>query len=194
MVTILTLCGRRNKQSQSLREMDDSESNFQTLQGKPNSHAWNIQRSFRSNCLPFIPTRGIGPPQATVGPYAHPMCRTYVCRPYSCPLRRTYSRMSMRVKNQITSGGRYVHSSGRLVTRLTAFHISQHVASTFKCLATATTHYDLINFYQHRRGNLSSHDTAHDPVHHPYSECRIVNIQLLYRASDRKSPDFCRSY
>jgi hypothetical protein len=169
-----------------------------SCKGKPNSHAWNIQWSFRSNHLPFIPTRGSGPPQVAVGSYAHPMCRTYICSAttwlYSCPLCGTYSRMSVRVKNQITSGGRYVHSSGQLVTRLTAFHISRHVASTFKRLATATTHYDLINFYQHRRGNLSSHDTAHDPVHHPYSDCRIVNIQLLYRASDRKSPDFCWSY
>jgi hypothetical protein len=165
---------------------------------KPYSHAWNIQRSFWSNRLPFIPTRVSGPPQATVGPYAQPMCRTYVCSAttwsYSCPLCGTYSRMSVRVKNQNTSGGRYVHSSGRLVTRLTAFHISRHVTSTFKRLATATTHCDLINVYQYRRGNLSSHDTAHDPVHHPYSDCRIVNIQFLYRASDRKSLDFCRSY
>jgi hypothetical protein len=63
--------------------------------GKPNSHAWNIQWSFRSNHLPFIPTRGSVPPQATVGPYAHPICRTYVCSattwPYSYPLCETYS-------------------------------------------------------------------------------------------------------
>jgi hypothetical protein len=61
-------------------------------------------------------------------------------------------------------------------------------------LANTTTHCDLNNFYQHRRGNLTSHDTAHDPVYEPYSDCRIVNIQLLYHASDRKSPNFCRSY
>jgi hypothetical protein len=80
------------------------------------------------------------------------------------------------------------------VLGLPLYHISQHVASTFKRLATTTPHFDLINFYQHRWGNLSSHDIAHDPVRHPYSDCRIVNTQLLYRASDRKSPDFCRSY
>jgi hypothetical protein len=80
------------------------------------------------------------------------------------------------------------------VLGLPLYHISRHVDSTFKCLATTTTHCDLNNFYQHRRGNFPSHDIAHDPVHHPYSDCRIVNIQLLYRASDRKSPDFCRSY
>jgi hypothetical protein len=95
--------------------------------GKPNSDAWNIQRSFRSNHLPFIPTRGSGPPQATVGPYAHPMCRTYVCStttwPYSCPRCETYSysvhdcrtyshllrnilpHVGACAKNQITSGG-----------------------------------------------------------------------------------------
>jgi hypothetical protein len=79
------------------------------------------------------------------------------------------------------------------VLDLPLYYISRHVASTFKCLATTTTHFDLINFYQHGRGNLLSHDIAHDPVHHSYSDCRIVNVQLLYRASDRKSPDFCRS-
>jgi hypothetical protein len=77
---------------------------------------------------------------------------------------------------------------------LPLYHISRHVASTFKRLATTTTHCDLIKFYQHRRGNLPSHDIAHDPVHDPYSDCKVVNIQLLYRASDRKSPDFYQSY
>jgi hypothetical protein len=80
------------------------------------------------------------------------------------------------------------------VLGLPLYHISRHVASTFKRLATTTTHCDLINFYQHRRGKLPGHVIAHDPVHDPYSDCRIVNIQLLYRASDRKSPDFYRSY
>jgi hypothetical protein len=80
------------------------------------------------------------------------------------------------------------------VLGLPFYHILRYVASTFKRLATTITHCDLINFYQHRWGNLLSHDTAHDPVHDPYSDCRIVNIQLLNRASDRKSPDFCRSY
>jgi hypothetical protein len=127
------------------------------------------------------------------------LCKTYSysvrdCRTYSHPLRNVLPHVGACVKNQITSGGRYVHSSGRSVTRLTAYHISRHVASTFKCLATTTTHCNLTNFYQHRRGNLPSHDTAHDPVHHPYSDCRIVNIQFLYRARDRKSSDFYRSY
>jgi hypothetical protein len=80
------------------------------------------------------------------------------------------------------------------VLGLPFYHISRHVASTFKRLATTTTHFDLINIYQHGRGKLSGPVTAHDPIHEPYSDCRMVNIQLLYRASDRKSLDFYRSY
>jgi hypothetical protein len=80
------------------------------------------------------------------------------------------------------------------VLDLPLYHISRHVASTIKRLATTTTHCDLNNFYQNRQGKPPSHDTAHDPVHHPYSGCRKVNMQLLYRASDRKSPHFYRSY
>jgi hypothetical protein len=141
---------------------------FKPCKGKPNSHAWNIQRLFRSNRLPFIPTHGSVPPQVTIGPYAHPMCRTYVCSAttwlYSCPLCETYSysvcdyrmyshplrnilpHVGVCAKNQIMSGGGYVHHSGRSVTRLTAYHISWHVGSTFKRLTTATTHCDLIKF------------------------------------------------
>jgi hypothetical protein len=127
------------------------------------------------------------------------MCRTYVCSAttwlYSCSLCGTYSRTSVHVrKTKLRVLRGYVHSSGQSVTRLTAYHNLRHVASTFKHLTTTTTHCDLINFYPHRWGNLPSHDTTHDPVHRPYSDCRIVNIQFLYRASGRKSLDFCRSY
>jgi hypothetical protein len=80
------------------------------------------------------------------------------------------------------------------VLGLPLYHISRHVASTFIRLATTTTHCDLNNFYQNRQGRLPAHDTAHDPVHHPYSDCRIVNTQLQCRASDRKSLVFYRSY
>jgi hypothetical protein len=41
---------------------------------------------------------------------------------------------------------RRVHLSGQSGTRLTAYHISRHVASTFKSLATTTTHFDLKTF------------------------------------------------
>jgi hypothetical protein len=80
------------------------------------------------------------------------------------------------------------------VLGLPLYHISRYVANTFKRLATTTTHCNLNNFYQHGWGNFLSHDPAHDPIHDPYSDCRLVNTQLLYRASDRKSPVFYRSY
>jgi hypothetical protein len=80
------------------------------------------------------------------------------------------------------------------VLGLPLYHISRHVASTFKRLATTTTHSDLNNFHQNRKGKTLGHDIVHDPVHHPYSDCKIINMQLLYRASDRKSPDFYLSY
>jgi hypothetical protein len=68
---------------------------------------------------------------------------------------------------------------------LPLYYISRHVASAFERLATTTTRCDLNNFSQNRQGKLPGHDTAHDPVHYPYSDCKIVNMQLLYRASDR---------
>jgi hypothetical protein len=128
------------------------------------------------------------------------VCRTYGCsvttNPYSwLPLQHIFPHIeSSNKKNQNTSGGRYVHLPGRSVTRLTAYHISRHVASTFKSLATTTTHFDLKAFIKTDRAKIPGHDTAHDPVHCPYSGCRIVNKQFLYRASDRKSLDFYRSY
>jgi hypothetical protein len=97
-------------------------------------------------------------------------------RTYSHPLRNVLPHVGACAKKQITSGGRYVHSLGRLVTRLTAYHISRHVASTFKRLTTATTHYDLSQIHQHRRGIISTMILHINPVRHPYSDCRDVNI------------------
>jgi hypothetical protein len=57
-----------------------------------------------------------------------------------------------------------------------------------------TTHCDLNNFCQNRQGRLPGHDTALDPIHYPYSDCKIVNMQLLCHASDTKSLDFYRLY
>jgi hypothetical protein len=109
------------------------------------------------------------------------LCETYSysvrdCRTYSHPLRNVFLHVGACAKNQITSGGRYVHSSGRLVTRLTAYHISRHVASTFKRLTPIGTHRDLIKIQQHRRGITSTMIPHKTPVRHPYSDNRNVNI------------------
>jgi hypothetical protein len=80
---------------------------------------------------------------------------------------------------------------GRLVTRLTAYHISRYVATTFKCLTIATTHYDISQIHQHRRGIIATMVLYIDPIHHPYSDYRNVNTtNPIKLASDRQSPDF----
>jgi hypothetical protein len=87
---------------------------FKPCKGRPNSHAWNIQRLFQSNRLPFIPTRGSVPPQATVGCAGRtPVARLHDRTPVRCaehtPARRcvcekpnyewcgTYSSMAYRL-------------------------------------------------------------------------------------------------
>jgi hypothetical protein len=147
---LLLLYVAKGSNSLDLREKQTIQNwIFKPCKGKPNSHAWNIQRLFQSNHLPFISTRGSVPPQATVGPYAHPMCRTYACSattwPYSYPLCGTYSRTLVRVRKtkfrvvECMSTPR----AGRLLG-LPLTHNSRHVASTFKRLTIATRHCDLI--------------------------------------------------
>jgi hypothetical protein len=55
---------------------------------------------------------------------------------------------------------------------------SRPVVSTFKRLTPITTHCDLIKIQQHRRGIIPFHDTAHNPVRHPYSDRKNVNITI----------------
>jgi hypothetical protein len=113
----------------------------------------------------------------------------------SCPATRLPTHRSKKPEKPKTSGGRYVHLPGRLVTRLTAYHISRHVASTFKCLTTITTHYDLSQIHQHRQGIIATMILHIDPVHHPYSDYRNVNTTIPIKlVSDRQSLDFYRSY
>ena len=57
-ISLLTLCGKGIKQSQYPRETDDSESNFQPCNGKPNTHAWSTDKSLPSNRLLLIPVHG----------------------------------------------------------------------------------------------------------------------------------------
>jgi hypothetical protein len=84
---------------------------------------------------------------------------------------------------------------GRLVTRLTAYNISRHVASTFKRLTTATTQCNLSQIHQHIRGIIATMILHIDPVHHPYSDYRNVNTTIPIKlAGDRQLLDFYRSY
>jgi hypothetical protein len=125
---------------------------FKPCKGKPNTHAWNTTGSFRSNRLPFIPTRGSDPPQAIAGhTHFQSVGRTSVAQlqnPYSWLPSNTYAYTSNKVtKRSKNMWWEVCPLPGRLVTRFTAYHISRHVVSTFKRLTTATTHCDLIKFH-----------------------------------------------
>jgi hypothetical protein len=170
---------------------------FHNLAWDPNSHARKLD--FPGNRSHLIPGRGSGPPQATAGPYTHSLCGMYAYNvtvwPYFRPLRGTYSHTSVHVcdKNQ-NSSGEVSPLAGPIRYRLTAYHIYGMwlvLSNTWPPLPHTTT---LSNLNQHRQGILSSHDIVHNPIRYPYSDCRMVNNQLLYLASDRKSLDFCWSY
>jgi hypothetical protein len=98
------------KESSSLnhREKRTILNRIQPCKGKPNTHAWNTKGSFRSNRLPFIPTRGSDQPQATAGhTHFQSVGRTSIARlqnPYSWLPSNTYSYTS----NQVTKRSKYM--------------------------------------------------------------------------------------
>jgi hypothetical protein len=107
IVALVTLSDKGIKQSQSPRETDDFELNFQPCKDKPNSHAWNTKGSFRSNHLPFILTCG-QVHHKRLQDHTHfqsagrtPVARLHVRTP-GCPC-NTYSHTS----NQVTRRSKY---------------------------------------------------------------------------------------
>jgi hypothetical protein len=95
--------------------------------------------------------------------------RTSVARlqnPYSWLPSNTYSHTS----NKVTKRSKYMWWG-------VCPHISRHVASTFKRLTTATTHCHLIRF--HNTDGYHFNMIPHkNPVCHPYSDNRNVNITI----------------
>ena len=61
---LLTLCGRRVKQSQTVRS-GRFESNLLTLQGRPNHTSRGYSQSHTCNISPFFPGCGSGSPTST---------------------------------------------------------------------------------------------------------------------------------
>ena len=108
IVPLLTLCSKGIKQSQIPQETDDSESNFQPCKDKPSTHAWSTVESLSSNLLLLFPVHGSGPLSPTTE--NHHIIIVAV-------LQHKLNFLSLR------ESGRYVHLPGRLVTRLTAYHI-----------------------------------------------------------------------
>ena len=96
------------KQSQTLGETDDFESNFQPCKDKPSTHAWSTVESLPSDRLLLILVHGSGPLSPTIENH-HIFVVALLQHKLTSYL---YERV-----------GVYVHLLGRSVTRLTAYHI-----------------------------------------------------------------------
>ena len=78
------------------------------------------------------------------------------------------------------------------VLKLTDYHISRHIVSTFKRLTTTTTHCDLINFSLNRRGLIQKYSALTPPIGLIVAACSKHSTPIIL-ASDRKSLDFYRT-
>ena len=129
---LLTLCGRRVKQSQTVRS-GRFESNLLTWPGRPNTHAWGSTSRFAHATFPLsfrVVDQGHPPrlQESTPGVRLLVPAHVAACEP-----------SSKRVREKSTP--RFDQ-----VLKLTDYHIPRHVVSTFKCLTTTTTHHGLIHF------------------------------------------------
>ena len=111
------------------RETDDSESNFQPCKGKPNIHAWSTVVSLPSNRLLLIPVHGSGPLSPTTGNHHIPTPMVL------CNINKILS---------LRESGGVCPFAGTISYYACPVPYLRHVASTFKCLTTATTHCNLI--------------------------------------------------
>ena len=132
----LLLCVTENiKQSHAVRS-GRFWIEFQSGQGNL-THTHGDRCRFRPrNFSPFFPVRGSGAPSPTTEPdVSAPVCRDKkinLLLPRGCK-------------------GRSTHRSDQ-VLKLTDYHISRHVASTFKRLTKWATHRDLNHFWLYQRG------------------------------------------
>ena len=127
-ISLLTLCGKRVKQSQTVRS-GRFESNLLTLQDRPKHTSRGYSQSHTCNISPFFPGCGSGSPSSTT---------EYDDSAPACA--RMRKRRSKKVKVKSTC-------RANQVLMLIDYHISRHVVSTFKRLTTTTTHCGLIHFH-----------------------------------------------
>ena len=121
------------KQSHTVRS-GRFESNFLTLQGKPNSH---VTCNFRRHIFPFFPGCGTGSPSSTT---------KYDDSAPACA----------RMRNDVQRKWKESPLAGPIKYSAYRLPYSRHVASTFKRLTTTTTHRGLIDFWLNRRGITST--------------------------------------
>ena len=137
LLSLLTLCSRRVKQFQTVRS-GRFESNLLTWPGRPNTHAWGSTSRFAHATFPLsfrVVDQGHPPrlqestPRYDAGSWA-----------FLHPHVAAWEQRSKRVREKSTR-------RADQVLKLTDYHISRHVVSTFKSLTTTTTHCGLIIFH-----------------------------------------------
>ena len=116
------------KQSHTVRS-GRFESNFLTLQGKPNSHVTCNFRRHTDNISLYFPGCGTGSPSSTT---------EYDDSAPACACMR--NDVQKRVKVESTC-------RANQLLMLTDYHISRHMVSTFKRLTATTTHCGLVKFH-----------------------------------------------
>ena len=143
---------------------------FQPGQGNLD-HTYGNQVTHTTFPLSFQSVDSGHPPRLQSPTTLHPYVRTKI-KPTST---KRVKRRSTRRSNQ--------------VLKLTDYHISRHVASTFKRLTKWATHHDLNHFLLHQRGITT---TQHRLLSLYFSRnLKSVNSYLLARG--RKPLDFYRS-
>ena len=71
------------------------------------------------------------------------------------------------------------------VLKLTDYHISRHVASTFKSLTKCATHHDLNNFVTTQTGNHKYHVPARGS--YIFAECKSISTPIISRVAGNYS-------
>ena len=147
-------------------EAGDSESSFLTWPGEPNTHV--CEPSHPYNFSPFFPVQGFEAPSPTTeSDHSAPVCPDK---------NKTYF---------------YQEGASRLTTRsnqvltLTNYHISQHMASTFKSLMKCATHRDLNLLVTTQTGNHKYHIPARGP--YITAECKSISTPIISRVAGNYS-------
>ena len=135
------------------------ESSLLTWPVEPNTHVW--EPSHPHDSFPFFPVRGSGSsPSTTEYNYS------------TCAWRDHPERLQKRMND---------HSTRRFnqVLKLTDYHISRHVASTFKSLMKCATHRDLNLLVTTQTGNHKYHILARGP--YITAECKSISTPIISR-------------
>ena len=136
-LSLLTLCGKRVKQSQTVRS-GQFESNLLTWPDRPKHTSHDYSQSHTCNISLQFPLHGTGPPPSTTRIHATVRRRVVSLLAPAC------GRMRNNVQRRWEGMFRLRFNP---LLKLTDYHISRHVISTFKSLTTTTTHCGLIRFH-----------------------------------------------